>query len=111
MGLLSSNVPASTPPLNQLENRLERIEALNLTVAPEVCFDIVVVEDLPDRMVEAAEPVDDEETDEDETKKYIHGSDFATIAGPAGLHESSPNQAAPTPFRLLAFSNRGSPSA
>jgi hypothetical protein len=115
MGLLSGSPPtrlAGTDwPTRQIDDRVEQIEAPNHTAVPMVCLDIRFAEDLPNELVEPAEPTDDDETDEDETKHYILRSDLAAFGSPTGLYESSADRAALTRFQLLAFSSRGSPSA
>ena len=115
MGLLSGSPPtrlAGTDwPTRQIDDRVEQIDAPNHTAVPMVCLDIRFAEDLPNELVEPAEPTDDDETDEDETKHYILRSDLAAFGSPTGLYESSADRAALTRFQLLAFSSRGSPSA
>jgi len=95
----------------QIDDRVEQIEAPNHTAVPMVRLDIGFAEDLHEELVELAEPTDDDETDEDETKHYILRSDLAAFGSPTGLYESSADRAALTRFQLLAFSSRGSPSA
>lgn len=73
-----------------------------------ICLDIRFAEDLPNELVEPADPADHGETDE--TKDYILRSDLAAFGSPTGLYKSSADRAALTPFRLLAFWSRGSPS-
>ena len=68
-------------------------------------LDTGFVEDFCDELVEPAEP-----TDDDETKHYLPRSGVAALGSPSGPYESSADRA-PTPFRLLAFSSRGPPSA
>ena len=115
MGLLSGSPPtrlAGTDwPTRQIDDRVEQIEAPNHTAVPMVRLDIGFAEDLHEELVELAEPTDDDETDEDETKHYILRSDLAAFRSPTGLYESSADRAALTRFQLLAFSSRGSPSA
>ena len=115
MGLFSGSFPTRLVgadwPTRQIDDRVEQIEAPNHTAGQMVCLDIRFAEDLPDELIEPDEPTDDDETDENETKNYIRRSDFAAFRSPTGLYELSADRAAPTPFRLLAFSTRGSPPA
>ena len=70
-------------------------------------LDIRSSDRLPEEVVELAES-----TDEDETKHCIVEVlrfDVTPFGNKPGLFESSAERA-PTPFRLRAFSNRGSPS-
>lgn len=105
MGLLSGSAPTLA---GTIHDRVEQIESANHTAVPMVCHDRFA-QDLPEVLAEAADPTD-EETVEEETKEYILRSDLAAFISPTGLHESPSDRAALTPFRLLAFSSRGSPS-
>lgn len=76
-------------------------------------IDTDVAEDPYDEAVEFAERADD-----DETERYLLRFDIfrrfnvAASGNHSGLYESSTDRAqALTPFRLRAFSGRGSPSA
>ena len=115
ISLLSGSSPTHLSgtdwPTRQIDDRVEQIEAPNQTAARMVCLDTRFAEDFPERLVEPTDPTDDDETDEDETKDYILRSDLAAFGSPTGLYESSAHLSAPTPFRLLAFWSRGSPSA
>ncbi|MBL8211300.1 MAG: hypothetical protein JNK87_11340 [Bryobacterales bacterium] len=114
MGLLSGGSPtplAGTDwPTGQ--TRVERIEAPNSTAVPMLSSDIRFADDIHEEVAELADPMDDE-ADEDETKHYALRSDLATFRSPipTGRNEAAADRAALTPFRLLAFSTRGSPSA
>lgn len=92
----------------QIEDRAERVEALNQTAVQMVSLDSQFAENL---LEEVAEPADDDET------KYcslqldvILRLDVASLGSRTSLYESSPDRAL-TQFRLRAFSSRGSPSA
>jgi len=110
LGLLSGSSPARLAGTDwatrQIDDRVEKIAAPNHTAASMVCLDIGFEDGLLKDVVELAEP-----TDEDETKHYILRSDLASFGSPTAPYESSADRAAITPFRLLAFSSRGSPSA
>lgn len=121
VGLLSGSAPALLAGTDwstrQFNNLVAQIEAPNHTASPIVCLDSRLAGDVPNQlMVEPASPADDDEADEDEadedeTKSYILPSHLAAFRSPTSPYESSAARAALTPFRLLAFSNRGSPSA
>lgn len=90
----------------QIDHRVEQSTTPNHTAGPMVRLDIYSGKDLLKDLVEPAEP-----TDDDETKHYLPRLDIAAAGvGQTGVYESSADQA-PTPFRLRAFSSRGSPSA
>lgn len=114
MGLLSGSSPsllAGTDwPTRQIDDGVEQIEAPNHIPVRMVCLDIRSGPELPEVLAEPADPLD-EETVEEETKNYILQSDLAAFRSPTSVHELPADRAAPTPFRLLAFANRGSPSA
>jgi uncharacterized protein YgfB (UPF0149 family) len=116
MVLLSGSTPARLAGNDWLtrhsDDRVEQIAAPNQTAAPTARLDIRFAEDLLDEGVEFVEP-----TDDDETKRgllrlgavlrlYVNAFD-----GQSGLFQSSADRAAQTPFHVLAFSSRGSPSA
>lgn len=107
IGLLSGGSSAQL----QFDKHVEQLTASNQTGVPHTYLDISFAEDLPDQLVEPAGTLDEDETDEDETKNYILRSDCAAFKSPTSLYKSPADRAEPTPFRLLAFSNRGSPSA
>lgn len=114
MGLLSgssqSRLAGTDWPTRQTDDRVEQIEAPNHIAVRMVCLDIRSAQELPELLAEPADPLD-EETVEEETKNYILQSDLAAFRSPTSVHELPADRAAPTPFRLLAFANRGSPSA
>src|SRR5688572_9424169 len=88
----------------QIDDRVEQIEAPNHTAVPMVRLDIRCAEDLREEVVELAEP-----TDDDETEHCLLRLDVAAFGSQKGLYVSSVDRAlALTPFRLLAFSSRGS---
>lgn len=109
MVLLSGSSPtrlASTDwPTRQIDDRVEQIEAPNHTAVPMLRLDIRFAEHLLDKLVEPDEP-----TDDDETKNYVLLRSVAAFGSQTGFYESSADRAL-TPFRLLTFSSRGSPSA
>ena len=109
MVLLSGSSPtrlAGTDWLTrQIDDRVEQIEAPNRTAVPMVRLDIPFAEDPLEEVVELAEP-----TDDDDTEHCLLRLDVAAFGSQTGLYESSADRA-PTPFRLLVFSSRGSPSA
>ncbi|MBS1828163.1 MAG: hypothetical protein JST93_22845 [Acidobacteria bacterium] len=113
IALLSGSSPAFSAgtdwPTRQIDDRVEQIESPNHTSVPVVCH-ARFGPDLPEVLAEAADPMD-EETVEEETKDYILRSDLSSFRSPTSLHRSTAGRAAPTPFRLLAFSSRGSPRA
>ena len=91
----------------QINDRVEQIEAPNHTAVPMVCLDIRFTEDPLEKVVELAK-----RTDDDETKTCLLRLDVAAFGSQTGVSESSAGRAlALTPFRLRAFSSRGSPSA
>lgn len=114
MGLLSGSSPTRLAgadwPARQIDDRVEQMESPNYAAVPMVCLETRAAEDFPEELAEPAESRDDE-TDEDETRSYILRSDLAAFRSQTGLHDSPADRAAPTPFRLLVFSTRGSPSA
>jgi hypothetical protein len=109
MALLSGSSPAPLAGADwltrQIHDRVEQVQAPNHTAVPTVRLDIGVAEELLDESVELAEPADD-----DETKHYLLPLDaVSAFLSQTGLYESSADRAL-TPFRLRAFSSRGSPS-
>lgn len=110
MGLLSGSSPtrlAGTDwPTRQIDHRVDQIEAPNHTAVPMVWLDVRFADDVPDNLVELTDP-----TDDDEIKECIPRSELAAFKRPTGLHELQDDRATLTPFRLLAFPTRGSPSA
>jgi hypothetical protein len=94
-------------PARQINDRVEQIEALNHTTGPMLGLDIRFADHVLDyKSIEPDEPADDHET-----KHYILlRSDVAAIGSQTSLYEWSADRAL-TPFRLLAFWSRGSPSA
>lgn len=88
-------------PTRSVDDRVEPIEAPNLAAEPMLSLD--------NRFVASVEP--DQATDDDETKDYfLLRSDVVAFGGPTGRYKSPADRAAIIPFRLLAFSSRGSPS-
>lgn len=91
----------------QIANHVEQIKAPNHVAVPIGGLKASLAEDLLEEVVEAAEA-----TDDDETQHCILRFDVVVFGMQTGRYESSTGRAqAPTPFRLRAFSNRGSPSA
>lgn len=95
----------------QIDHRVEQIEAPNDIAVPMAGLDIGSAADLLEDVVEVAEA-----TDDDATKhcfllfNVVLRLDVPAFGSQAGLYESSGDRAL-TPFRLRAFSGRGSPSA
>lgn len=113
MGVLSGNSPARLADTDWLtrhiDDRVEQIKAPDHTALPMVSLDTRFAEDFLDEVVELAET-----TDDDETRHCPLLLDTVPRFGgnQTGLYESSADRAlALTPFRLRAFSTRGSPSA
>jgi hypothetical protein len=106
IGLLSGG--SATWPSNE---RFEPLAASDQAAIPNTYLDIAFADDLPDQLVDTAGPLDEDDRDEDETKHYVLHSDSAAFKSPATLYKSPADRTALTPFRLLAFSNRGSPTA
>jgi hypothetical protein len=115
MVLLSGSSPtrlAGTDWLTrQFDDRVEQIEAPNHTPVPMVSLDIRFAEGPHEEVAELLES-----TDDDETERCLLRLDAAlrldvpAFVSQTGLYESSANRAL-TPFRLRAFSSRGTPSA
>lgn len=91
----------------QIDDRVERIEAPNHIAVPMVALDTRFAESLHKEVVDLPET-----TDDDEFEYCILRLDVVPPLDVAacGLYESSVDRAL-TPFRLRAFSTRGSPSA
>jgi len=89
----------------QIDDRVEQIEA------PMVSLDLLSVESLPEEVAEVTESTDDDETERRHLPLEVAlRFDLAVLESQTGLSESSAARAL-TPFRLRAFSTRGSPSA
>lgn len=116
MVLLSGNSPARLAGTDwqtrHSDDRVEQIAAPNQTAAPTARLGIRFAEDLLDEAVEFAEV-----TDDDGTKRALLLSgvvlrlDLTAFEAQTGFSPSSADRAAQTPFHVLAFSSRGSPSA
>lgn len=105
-GSSSTRVAGTDWLTRQLDDCVEQFEARDHTPVPMLRLDTRFAEHLLDKLVEPDEP-----TDDDETKNYVLlRSDVAAFGSQTGLSESSADRAL-TPFRLLAFWSRGSPSA
>ena len=114
IGLLGGSSPtrlAGTDWLTRpIDDRVEQVKAPNHTAVPMLSFDSQLAEDLHKEVVELTEPTDDDETERCLLLGVGLPFDVPTLGRQAGLYESSADRAL-TPFRLRAFSGRGSPSA
>ena len=95
----------------QIDERVEQYESPDQTDVPMEVLDVRFAEDLHEEVVELTESTDDDETARcllqfDE----VPALDVPTLESHNGFSESSSGRAL-TPFRLRAFSTRGSPSA
>ncbi|HEU0121135.1 MAG TPA: hypothetical protein VFQ91_11470 [Bryobacteraceae bacterium] len=89
----------------QTLDRVEQMEASHPPAVPIVPLEIGSEEDVLEEVVELAETTDDDYTDH-----WLLPLDVAAFGLQTGRYEWSADQAlALTPFRLRAFSNRGSP--
>jgi len=110
-GSFLNRLAGTDGPTWQVADSVEQIESASHPVAPAISDGLPLAEKLFDKSIEPAELLDDDEADEDDTKNYVLLSGSAAFVIPAGLHDSPADGAAVIPFRLRAFSNRGSPSA
>jgi len=112
MVLLSGSSPtrlASTT--RQIDHRVERIEAPNHTAVPMVSLDTRTSEGLHDQVGELPERTDDDETERCLLRLIVAlRLDVPAFGSQTDLNELSADRAL-TPFRLRAFSSRGTPSA
>ena len=104
--------PAGTDRLTQqIDDRVEQIEAPNQTAVPMVSLDTRFSEGLHEEVVELLEPTDDDENERCLLRSNVAlRLDVPAFGSQTGLYES-PADRALTPFRLRAFSSRGAPSA
>jgi|GEM_PF-2795216 len=114
MGLISVGSPiclaVTDGPTLQTEDRKGQLEAPNHAAAPMVYLDLHFADGLPNEVAELAASTDDE-PDKDGVKTFIPRSDLAAFRSPTYPSKSSADRVALVPFRLRAFSSRGSPSA
>lgn len=115
MALLSGSSPtrlASTDRLTRsINDRVERIEAPNRTAVQMVSLDFRFAEGLHEEVAELSETTDDDEIERCLlVLDAVLRLDVPTFGSQTGLYES-PADRARAPFRLRAFSGRGSPSA
>ncbi len=109
ISLLSGISPAhsegSNWPTSQIGRSAEQI-ASSQAVAPIDGIDVCLAEDFHEEVVELTENTDDDET------KHLHlPVGILAFGSQSVLYElSADRERALTPFRLRAFSNRGSPS-
>jgi len=97
----------------QIHQRVEPIEAPDHSAAAsKSCYvDLRLAEGLHQEEVEVLEPTEDDETERRLLRSdLVPRLDAPILRSETGLYES-PADRAPTSFRLLAFSTRGSPSA
>ncbi len=112
--LLSGGFPA--PPsgadglIRPVAERVEPLEAPNRSAAPLVSFDSGVADDLHQEVVELTEGTDDDETGRHLLLEVGLGFSVPVLEGQTGLCETATDRGL-TPFRLRAFSGRGSPRA
>ncbi len=101
----SSPTPLSgtDSPTLHASHRVGQIEATHHTAEPTLHLDTRFRDQLFDKLVEP-----DESTDDDDDYVLVR-SDIPAVSGQTSLYASSASRAL-TPFRLLAFSTRGSPS-
>jgi hypothetical protein len=112
--LLSFGSPArpagSSGLTRQFDNRVEQIEAPDPTPVSMVPFDARFAENLHQEVAEPPEPTDDDETCRCLLRLgVVLQFDLPAFGIQSGLDESSAGRER-TPFRLRAFSGRGSPS-
>lgn len=114
MGLISVGSPSclavTDGPTLQIDDRNGQIEAPNVTAAPMALLDLHFADGLPNEVAELAASTDDE-PDKDGVKTFIPRSALAAFRSPIYPSKSSADRVALVPFRLRAFSSRGSPSA
>lgn len=92
----------------QIDNSVEQFEAPNQTAVPTASLEIRLAEGLHDQVVDLLEPADDDESKH--CLQVVRRLNLAPFGSQMGLRESSADRAL-SPFRLRAFSSRGSPSA
>ena len=108
IGISPSCLAGTDGPARQIDNRVQQIEALNHPPVPMIFPAIRFAKGLHQELAEA--------TDDDETERCLVRFDgvlplhIPAFAAETGLDQSSADRAL-TPFRLRAFSTRGSPSA
>lgn len=111
IGLLGGVSPARSAGIDgtalQSNHRVAHIEALDHAAVPAVSLESCSVKDPLEEVVELVESTDDDESE------YCHlRVQVAAFGIQPGRYKSSAERAlAQTPFRLRAFSNRGSPIA
>lgn len=92
----------------QIDDRVEQIEAPNLSTVPAIPPAIRLSDDLHEEVVEILEPTEEDETEHSFLE--VRRIDVSPFSSQTGLCELSVDRAQ-TPFLLLAFPSRGSPSA